>query len=355
MTRFFLLASLFMLMTSGINVWAADSIVFNSSMTKDSETGWNIVTLTAENKTDPHKSISVKITPEGGDNLYSFTIGGTELLRGPEKLSQLSKQFFGTPILFPTPNRVRNGIYVFLGDTLKQSLPGETRLRTIHGLVWDDPNWKFEPPVTGKNSASFKAWYVFDRNNPRLEGYPFPNTLTVEYTLFNDRVRISYDVVNQGVKPLGFGFALHPFWNVIGSKDDVTIKVPLPYHMDATNMLPSGKLDKVTGDSKWSLLEPKPLSSLRLDDVYFGSTPKREVVAMFKSIGLELRQRATADFTHVVIYTPDTNYFCLENQTSSTDAHNLYSKGLVKESHLQILKPGQKTGGEVEYIVGWKR
>ena len=181
------------------------------------------------------------------------------------------------------------------------------------------------------------------------------NTLTVQYTLLSDRVRIRYEAVNQGAKPLGFGFALHPFWNVIGAKDQVTIKVPLPYHMDATNMLPSGKLDAVTVDSKWSLLAPKPLSGLRLDDVYFGSTPKREVVTMFDSIGLELRQRATADFTHVVVYTPDTNYFCLENQTCSTDAHNLFSKGLVKESHLQILKPGQKTGGEVEYIVGWKK
>ncbi|MFA6470501.1 MAG: hypothetical protein WCU00_00560 [Candidatus Latescibacterota bacterium] len=354
MSRYFLLAGFFVFLSMIDKASAADDTVFSCSITKDTETGWNCVTLKAENKTDPRKSLSVKITPEGGNNLYSFTIGGTELLRGPEKLSQLSKQFLGTPILFPTPNRVRDGIYVFLGDTVKQSVPGQDKLRTIHGLVWDDPSWKFEPPSAGKNSASFKARYVFDRNNPRLAGYPFPNTLTVQYTLLADRVRISYEVENQGTKPLGFGFALHPFWNVIGAKDRITIKAPLPYHMDAEKMMPSGKLDTITKDSKWSLLTPKAVSGLRLDDVYFGSTPKREVVTMFESIGLELRQRATADFTHVVVYTPDTNFFCLENQTSSTDAHNLYSKGLKKESHLQILKPGQKTGGEVEYIVGWK-
>lgn len=344
---------LFLLVSKSISSEAETT--FSCSVTKDAETGWNIVQLNAENKSDTRKSLSVKITPEGGNNLYSFTVGETELLHGPEKLSQLSSQFLGIPILYPTPNRIRNGVYVFLGDTLKMSFPGEIRSHAGHGLVWDDTAWKFDQPVAGKNSASFKAWYVFDRNNPRLTAYPFPNTLKVQYTLLADRVRVNYEVVNEGTKSMGFGFALHPFWNVIGTKDQVTILVPLPYHMDATNMLPSGKLDTVTKDSKWSLLEPKPLSGLKLDDVYFGSTPKREAVTMFQSIGLELRQRATADFTHVVVYTPDRNFFCLENQTCSTDALNLYSKGLVKESHLQVLQPGKKTGGQVEYIPVWKK
>jgi aldose 1-epimerase len=176
----------------------------------------------------------------------------------------------------------------------------------------------------------------------------------VEYTLFADRIRVSYEVENRDSKPLGFGFALHPFWNALGPKDKVSIRVPLPWHMDATQMLPSGKLDKVTKNSKWSLLDFKPVSTLRLDDVYFGATPKSKVDIRYDSIGLELRQRVSKDFTHVVVFTPDRDYFCIENQTCSTDAHNLYSRGLVKESHLQILQPGKKTGGWVEYTPEWK-
>ena len=334
---------------------AASNVTFSCSVEKDSETGWSIVRLDAVNASDPRKSITVRIAPEGGNNLFSFTVGGTELLVLPEKIGQLTSKFAGNPLLYPTPNRIRNGLYIFQGDTLRMAFPGEMRSHAGHGLVWDDTAWKYGEPVAGKNSASFTARYEFDSDNPRFPAYPFRNLLTVEYTVLRDRVRVAYEVENRDTKPLGFGFALHPFWRVIGPKEEVLIRVPLPWHMDATNMLPSGKLDRVTKDSKWSLLEPTQLSNLRLDDVYFGATPKSRVNVFWRSIGLELRQRTSGDFTHVVVYTPDRDFFCIENQTCSTDAHNLYSKGLVKESHLQVLAPGAKTGGRVEYIPVWTK
>ena len=33
---------------------------------------------------------------------------------------------------------------------------------------------------------------------------------------------------------------------------------------------------------------------------------------------------------------------CMENQTRSTDAHNLYAKGLEKEAHLLIAEKGRR-------------
>lgn len=290
---------------------AASNVTFSCSVEKDSETGWSIVRLEVVNASDPRKNISVKIAPEGGNNMFSFTVGGVELLVVPETPGQLTSKFAGNPLLYPTPNRIRNGIYVFRGDTLRMSFPGEERPHSCHGLVWDDTAWKYEAPAAGKKSASFRAWYVFDPQNPRFPAYPFQNTLKVTYTLLEDRVRVDYEVENRDTKPLGFGFALHPFWRVIGTKEDVLIRVPLPWHMDATAMLPSGKLDRVTKDSKWSLLEPTPLSKLRLDDVYFGASPKSRVDVFWRSIGLELRQRTSGDFTHVVVYTPDRDFFCI--------------------------------------------
>ena len=121
--------------------------------------------------------------------------------------------------------------------------------------------------------------------------------------------------------------------------------------MEATkDLLPTGKLEPVEGTG-WSLLELRPVSELRLDDVYYGATPESMVRVIYSSIGLQIQQKASSDFTHVVVYTPDRDYFCIENQTCSTDAHNLYSRGYKKESHLQIVEPGKKTGGYVEYII----
>ena len=61
---------------------------------------------------------------------------------------------------------------------------------------------------------------------------------------------------------------------------------------------------------------------------------------------------ASADFTHLVAYTPPgENFFCIENQTCSTDAHNLNERGFVRESGLKTVAPGATRGGSVTYAV----
>ncbi|MFC1693233.1 aldose 1-epimerase [Candidatus Latescibacterota bacterium] len=329
-------------------------VMFSYSITEDPQTGWQIVHLNAGNVENHQNNLSIKVAPQGGNHMFSFKAGSHELINAPDDLSEMLKRSTANPILYPTPNRVRNSEYTFRGETYKMSFPGETRSHMCHGLVWDDTAWNFSEPEVRTDAVTLKTWYVFDESNPRFPAYPFRNTLYVEYALFEDRLRISYEVENQDDNPLGFGFALHPFWNVIGSKEETRIQAALPYHMEATSdLLPTGKLEPVE-ETELSLLEPTPLAGLRLDDVYFGAAPDAMIRVIYDSIGLEIKQKATADFTHVVVYTPDRNYFCIENQTCSTDAHNLHSKGFERESHLQIVQPGGRTGGHVDFIISLK-
>ena len=51
-----------------------------------------------------------------------------------------------------------------------------------------------------------------------------------------------------------------------------------------------------------------------------------------------------------MVFTPwDRPVFAVENQTSSTDAHNLWTKGFKRESNLLVLEPGAKGGGFVRW------
>ncbi|MFC1551287.1 aldose 1-epimerase [Candidatus Latescibacterota bacterium] len=323
-------------------------VTFSGTVTQDQSTGWNIVQLNAEDPENPGKNISIKVVPEGGSNLFSINVGGHDLVRPTGDLNRFKKGMGGIPVMFPTPNRVRNQTYVFMGETHTMTFPGDDKPKRLHGLVWDDSAWKFSEPVTTPDGISFSTWYVFDESNPRFPGYPFRNTLTVTYTLTADRVRIGYEVENQDSKPLGFGFGLHPFWNLIGSKEGMHIQADIPNRMLGENKLPSGELAPVA-DTEYSLIEPTLLSELKLDDVYFGATPESNVRITYDTIGLEIVQRASADFTHVVVYTPN-DAVCVENQTCSTDMHNLYDKGFEKESNLQILDPGKTAGGHIDYL-----
>lgn len=228
-------------------------------------------------------------------------------------------------------------------------VPGEEKPRVIHGLVHDDA-WQWSDPEVFNDGVVLHTWYDFTKDNPRFEAYPFLNTIKMDFTLSADGVRISYEVDNKDTRPLGFGFALHPYWHVIGGKDKTRIQVDVPWHMEAVEKFPTGTLEAVEG-TKYDLTSPRPVSELALDDVYFGATPNSMVRVLWDDAGLELRQTASEDFTHVVVYTPDAPFFCIENQTCSTNAHNLHARGFTREAHLQIVEAGDKTGGYVDFTV----
>jgi len=325
--------------------------LFSFAVDEDPGTGWHVATLKAEHPGDQARSLTAKIAVEGGSNLFSLTVGGTEIIDAEDDIARLIDHGRGTPLLFPTPNRVRDATYVFMGETLTMSFPGETHSHWLHGLVIDDTAWTFEEPAVRDDAVVLRTSYLMDESNPRFPAYPFPCVLRVEFALGADGLRIGYEVENTGDAPLGFGFGLHPFWKVIGGKENTFIQVDAPFHMEATgDLLPTGKLDPVDG-TIWDLSQPRPVSELALDDVYLGATPESTVRVIYESIGMEIHQRATADFTHIVVYTPNRDYFCVENQTCSTDAHNLYAQGFERESHLQIVEPGKTAGGHVDYDI----
>ncbi len=117
--------------------------------------------------------------------------------------------------------------------------------------------------------------------------------------------------------------------------------------MEAEKLLPTGKLLPLDG-SKFDARKPKSLAGFDADDVYFGMKSSAPAVIDFREPRLKITLEASDDFTHLVLYTPKEPWFCVENQTCSTDAHNLFAKGLKKESHLQVVEPGKTATGHVE-------
>jgi aldose 1-epimerase len=327
--------------------------VYSYAIATDTDTGWHKVSISVTDPSDSSRNVTATIVPECGSNLCSIVVGGTEMIYTQTRLSTLINKGWGIPVLYPTPNRTTDGKYMFMGQQYNLAFPGEKGSHSLHGLVVDDV-WQYSEPKVTRDGVEFKTWYVFNDANPRFPGFPFKNTLTLTFTVAPGTVRVAYTVENQDTKPLGFGFGLHPYWRTQGTREQVRVQVDLPWHMDATRMFPSGKLDATAG-STWDLTTPKQVSTLSLDDVFFGATPQSTVKVFFDAIGLTLTQHATEDFTHVVVYTPRANYLCVENQTCSTDAFNLTAKGFVKESHLQTVQPGSSASGHIEYLFDWKK
>jgi aldose 1-epimerase len=121
--------------------------------------------------------------------------------------------------------------------------------------------------------------------------------------------------------------------------------------MEAVGLLPTGKLLPLDG-SPYDIREFTSLEGLKLDDVYWGMVPGKPAVYECRDRGIRVTLEASEIFTHAVVYTPPGRpYFCIENQTCSTDAHNLHAQGLEKEAHLQVLQLGKSARGTVRVRV----
>jgi aldose 1-epimerase len=132
------------------------------------------------------------------------------------------------------------------------------------------------------------------------------------------------------------------------SREDTFLHVPATHLMDAANQLPSGKLLQLDGHPL-DARRPRSLEGYRADDVFFGMRPDRPARVEFRDVGRSITFHATEDFTHLVVWTPDAPYFGIENQTCSTDAHNLATQCHGEVAHLQVCPSGKKMTGSVEY------
>jgi aldose 1-epimerase len=312
------------------------------SVQTDSTTGWQIYTL-RQNR------MVVQVVPQTGCNVFSIQMDGVQYLRVPEQLSQLPGVGYGNPILYPTPNRVAAAQFTFGGKTYK--FPPNNGENFIHGLV-HSATWKTIGTDSGANAASVHCELAFEPGTKHYQLFPFAHVVQLLIRVEETAVRWTYEIDNrQGHTAVPFGIGFHPYFVYQGQRSQTFLEVPATHVMEAVELLPTGKLLEL-GKTKYDLRQPTPLEGLMLDDVYFGMTRERPAVIDFRDAKRKITLAASDDFTHMVVYTPEQPFFCVENQTCSTDAHNLHKRGMSDVAHLRVCQPGMVMSGWVEYRFG---
>jgi aldose 1-epimerase len=231
--------------------------------------------------------------------------------------------------------------YTWNGKQMVMKKRGKTV--ELHGLVFDEP-WHKDGPL--------QTSIAINEKTPMFEAFPFPCTLTLRYTIERHAVQVTYAVNNQGNEVLPFGFALHPYFPLLSGPDKTLLTVPASSWMEAPaeTLLPTGRLINVEG-KPYDLRTPVPVGALDLDHVFTDLAPGKYPEIHYTTLGFMLRLKASEEFTHVVVYTRDPGVVCVENQTCSTDAINLWNRGLKKESHLMTLAPGAMHTGCIRYEI----
>lgn len=325
-----------------------DNPVFSSSVDSPDDS-YSVVTLRYTPSDPGSVGLSVSVAPELGSNMFSMKYGKHELIYSDPAVLKAAG-FTGTYVLFPTPNRVRDFTYSWNNKQYVLQKNGKP-VDIHHQLVYDQP-WNCGKPEIHPDHVSVSTSVTIDKRSHLYPGFPFPCMLTLEYRLYADSVTVTYTVANTGDTPVPFGFGLHPHFARLSGNDKTLITIPAEVFMQnyPGTMLPDGVLTDVTGTPQ-DVRTPTPAGNLSLDHVYTDIIPGRYASVDYTTLGFQVLLEASKDLTHIVVYTGNPGAVCIENQTCSTDAHNLYARGYKKESHLQTVPPHDTRSGSIVYKI----
>ncbi len=293
--------------------------------------GWKVRVLRVS---DGAHSSSVRFIPSMGCNIVGWEVDGVEYLVASEPDGRI----LGTPILYPMPNRVRDGVFSFDGREFRFTPNNGPNF--IHGLVREIP-WEMGEPQFTEDGVSLTARIAMAPGTSLYDLFPVRNTLTLRLEVSPGRLGMTFTVQNDDAEHrLPFGLAIHPYFAIHGSREEVTLHIPAKRCMEAESLLPTGRL-LPPGACSADPTQPVSLAGLDLDDVFWGMGAEEPATITYQALGKRITLQADDWFTHAVVYTPpQAPYFCVENQSCSTDAHNLYARGLTEAAHLTILEPG---------------
>jgi aldose 1-epimerase len=263
----------------------------------------------------------------------------------------------GVPILFPFPNRIRDGRFRFGGKEYELPRNDPAKKNAIHGWAPRFP-WR----VTGYGAESDGGW-VHGDFRPSIDApevrhlWPSDFLLSVVYRFTERALRVETSVRNVGDGSLPFGLGFHPYFRFPCA--DATVEryrllAPARSVWELVENLPTGAKEGVTDDLNWNA--PRPVNSTALDTLYtdLGAVAERgDGMILRAAIGHVHHPGAVQIWTdpcfgESVLFTPPHRQaLCVEPYTCATDAVNLAARGI--DAGWRVLEPGGKWSAAVEF------
>jgi aldose 1-epimerase len=277
------------------------------------------------------------IVPACGANVLDIRFGGSPILDGYETPEALDAGKWGkSSILFPFPNRLREGRFSWLDKQYQFPLNNADTGNAIHGFVRDEV-FEVEYCFLAKDGASIRCFYDYDG---RHAYYPFPFSLEIEFTISNDgRFRVETEVTNTGDQPLPFGFGWHPYFQLASTADAHTLKLPACNAVAINEqMIPTGIQEPYTAFNAL-----KPVEKTSLDTCFHNTRSGGSAQLTLAAEGRRLTvSAAVKQFPYFQVFTPPhRESIALEPMTCNIDALN-NGQGLIS------LLPDEKWKGKME-------
>jgi aldose 1-epimerase len=259
----------------------------------------------------------------------------------------------GIPILFPFPNRIRDGRFAWNGKEYRLPRNDPAGANAIHGFACRTP-WRVVDRGADATSAWVHGQWRCSSDAPDCRAlWPADQQIDVTYRLGAGVLRIEAVVRNPDSVSLPFGLGYHPYI-AMPAAGDCTACVPARSYWVLQDSLPTGEQRPVSG--QLDLRTPRAIRELQLDDVLtdLPPTPPGPVGLSERAViaggGTEVHLVWSVEFQDAVVFTPPHRHaFCVEPYTCTTDAVNLQARGI--DAGWRVLPPGGTFTAVVELRV----
>ena len=244
----------------------------------------------------------------------------------------------GTPILFPFPNRIRDGKFRFGSKSHQLPINDPAKRNAIHGFA-PRHAWRVFGYKVDEQSAWIHADFEPKVDAPEtFEHWPSDYRLSVIYRLSASSLRLEMTVKNLGTSMLPFGVGLHPYFRFPCADETIDrckLFAPARSLWKLVDNLPTGEKQLVPDDLNFN--SSRRLAGMHLDTLYTDLGAVDE-----ESDGLLLRAElghanlpgavqiwTSRDFRESVLFIPPHRQaVCIEPYTCATDAINLQERGI---------------------------
>ncbi|WP_435010459.1 aldose 1-epimerase [Tundrisphaera lichenicola] len=299
---------------------------------------------------DESSGASASILPSYGFNLFDLRLpaGGEvrQIIVAADDFASnpTSPGRNGTPILFPFPNRIRDGKYSFGGKSYELPLGGKPH--TIHGFAIA-ADWTVVEQGASENESFLVGRFHLTEDAPEMRpNWPADAVLEVRYALSGRKLTMTITVTNPTDQELPYGFGIHPYFRIpFASKDPKYGKVVIPAseYWPIDGNLPTGERSPV--DARLDYREGQSMAGQKLDDVLTGVIFQGDHCVcrlIDEELGAEFRLGFDRHFREIVVFTPpfgEGTLIAVEPYTQTTDAINLQARGV--DAGLRVLGHGK--------------
>ena len=299
---------------------------------------------------DDTSKASASVLPSYGFNLFDLRLPvGKEVLPIIDAFPDFAENprsagRNGIPVLFPFPNRVKDGSFTFKGKTY--SLPITNGSNAIHGFAINAP-WDVVAQSTDGGEASITGHYQISKNSPEVrDRWPTDAAITIRYGLSGRKLTMTVTISNPTENDLPYGFGIHPYFRCPfksgGDLEKTKVVLPAARFWVLDGFVPTGETKPV--DARLDFRKGQAMKGLKLDDVLTGLSFQGETCVcklVDESLGAEFVLSFDRNIRELVVYTPpgDGNVISLEPYTQTTDAVNLATKKV--DGGLRVLGHGK--------------